>query len=111
MHTLCTESYASRDGINTYVESYTEEENEHTSIELLPCEVVGRVKEGDEYKYTVEIHEAQDQVVTVTGYPRNKYGVELYDKAYSPMWHMKEAFRHKLFIPDDVFPENWMNLE
>ena len=100
-----------RDGINTYVESYTEEENEQTLIELLPCEVVGRVKEGDEYKYTVEIHEAEDQVVTVTGYPRNEHGVELYDKAYSPMWHMKEAFRHKLFVPDDVFPENWMNLE
>jgi len=111
LHTLCTEMYAKRDGINTYVESYTKEEDEGTLTELLPCVIVGRVEEGDEYKYTVEIHEAEDQVVTVTGYPRNEHGVELYDKAYSPMWHMKEAFRHKLFVPDDVFPENWMNLE
>ena len=45
--------------------------------------------------------------VRVHGYPHQDDGIALYDKAYSQHWHMKEAFRHKLAIPDDMMPASW----
>ena len=76
---------------------------------------------GTGYVYTVEIevpdndHEDHDEDhdaaptrrVRVYGYPHQDEGIALYDKAYSQHWHMKEAFRHKLAIPDDMMPASW----
>jgi len=36
-------------------------------------------------------------------------GIALYDKAFSSDWHMPNAFRHYIAIPDDVIPEAWLN--
>jgi len=106
LHTLCTGFYKMLDGenMNTYTNSFKQE----GATELLPCRVLERVHEKEDYLYTVELRMTEENVVTVQGYPQNDSGIQLYDKAYSPMWHMKDSFRHKLFVPDDVFPENWM---
>jgi len=106
LHTLCTGSYKMHDGeiVNTY---FSPVENQG-STNLLPCRVLERVQENEDYFYTIELQMGGDNVVIAQGYPHNIDGIQLYDKAYSPMWHMKEAFRHKLYVPDDVFPEIWM---
>merc|ERR1711865_681659 len=78
---------------------------------------------GTAYVYTVEIEvpdfgrddndddedhaTAPTRLVVVHGYPQQDDGIALYDKAYSQHWHMKEAFRHKLAIPDDMMPVSW----
>ena len=104
LHTLCTDSYAVREEEFVYVESFVEPD----SMNVLPCTVVGRKKKGDEYFYTVELQTDEDDIHIIEGYPKGGNGVDLYNIAYSSMWHMKEAFRHKLFVPDDIFPKNWM---
>ena len=78
-----------------------------------PKQVDGSVdsdeRKKSEYLYTVEIEHGEKKVI-VRDVPRDDNGVELVDKAYSQMWHMKNAFRNKMYIPDDMFPESWMNL-
>jgi len=104
--TLCTDVYETdtKGTSHTYVKS-----QDFEPLQLLPCRVLKRTsKPGGEYVYTVELQEGEDEKVVVRGYPRGQDGINLYDKAYSTMWHMKEAFRHKIAIPDDIFPTNWM---
>jgi len=36
-------------------------------------------------------------------------GIFLYDKAFSDDWHLPNAFRHEIMIPDDVIPQAWLN--
>ena len=36
-------------------------------------------------------------------------GVALYDKPFTADWHMPNAFRHQIAVPDDVMPPAWMN--
>jgi hypothetical protein len=62
----------------------------------------------DKFVYTVEI-DLPSETIIAKGFPRQEDGIDLYDKAYSQMWHMEDAFRHKMYIPDDMFPETWMN--
>ena len=39
-----------------------------------------------------------------------KVGVDLYDKLQSGDWHLRQAFRHPMKIPDHVMRENWKNV-
>ena len=107
LHTLCFDSYASRDDELVYVESH--DSGSETETDLFPCTVVDRTRQGEEYTYTVEIQVSDDEIDVIQGYPKGERGVDIYNIAYTTMWHMKEAFRHKIAIPDDVFPVNWMN--
>jgi len=107
LHTLCTDFYTIPEDEEIGV--YTKPYNNEGISNLLPCRVLERFFEDEKYTYTVELQMSEEDVVIVQGFPQDPEGVFIYDKAYSPMWHMKEAFRHKLFVPDDVFPENWMN--
>jgi hypothetical protein len=104
LHTLCTDFYTEDENVNIY----TSPVENADSANLLPCRVVERVQENEDYVYVVELQMTEDNVVIAHGYPRDIKGIQLYDKAYSPMWHMKEAFRHKLYVPDDIFPKTWM---
>jgi hypothetical protein len=36
-------------------------------------------------------------------------GIFLYDRSYSHDWHLPNAFRHEIAIPDDVMPSIWEN--
>ena len=103
LQTLCTDNFIMNDdtSINVYFES-------NDQANLLPCRVLKRTRKDDDYFYTVELQMNEDNLVIAQDFPHGDNGVKLYDKAYSSMWHMKEAFRHKLFVPDDMFPENWM---
>lgn len=94
------------DGDNVNI--YTDPLKNEVPSNLLPCRVLERFYEDEEYFYTIEIQFSEDNVVVAQGYPNDAEGIQLYDIGYSPMWHMKEAFRHKLYVPDDVFPKNWM---
>ena len=109
LHTLCFDSYALREGVLVYAESH--DSGGQVDVDLLPCTVVDRTPaEGENYTYTVEIQVSDDEMDVIQGYPQGERGVDIYNIAYTTMWHMKEAFRHKMAVPDDVFPENWMNL-
>ncbi|KAL3907151.1 MAG: hypothetical protein SGILL_008986, partial [Bacillariaceae sp.] len=102
LNPLCIDSFDKTGGGRyEYVKSKTKK--------WLPCRVLERVESpGGSYLYTAEVDHPDGKVV-VHGFPWHGTGIDLYDKAYSPMWHMEQAFRHKMYIPDDMFPENWMN--
>uniref|UniRef100_A0A7S4ENK2 SET domain-containing protein n=2 Tax=Pseudo-nitzschia australis TaxID=44445 RepID=A0A7S4ENK2_9STRA len=107
LHTLCSEYYKmSPDGnINHYDSSF----QTGNQLEVpVPCRVLERVSDGEDYVYKVELQVSENSVVIAEGYPLDGEGIMLFDKAYSPMWHMKEAFRHKIAVPDDMFPAKWM---
>jgi hypothetical protein len=44
----------------------------------------------------------------VSGIPRT--AIILTNKKYSSDQHLPNAFRHEIGIPDEIFPEQWMNL-
>lgn len=106
LHTLCTDFYTMPDDDDVNI--YTDPLKNEVPSNLLPCRVLERFYKYEEYFYTIEIQFSEDNVVVAQDYPNDAEGIQLYDIGYSPMWHMKEAFRHKLYVPDDVFPKNWM---
>jgi hypothetical protein len=113
LQTLCSDSFTKKGNIFKYSNSTRK------SGEKFPCIVLERKKvhetHGSEtalvskYLYIVEVDNKGKKVV-VHNVPREQNGVELVDKAYSQMWHMKNAFRNKMYIPDDIFPLSWINL-
>ena len=50
------------------------------------------------------------QTITVHNVPYPE-GIDLYDKVFSQDWHLPNAFRNRMYIPDDIFPEQWKNLK
>lgn len=98
LHTLCKPDYRkdNRDGKN-YFKKVLRRDDRYVS-----CHVLER---NDDLTYTVQL--------TVSGIIVHKVprptGVELFDKAFSQDMHQPQAFRHHLYIPDDIFPESWKN--
>lgn len=44
----------------------------------------------------------------MTGIPRD--AIEIRDKMYTKDEYMPNSFRHEMMMPDDIFPDAWMNL-
>ena len=120
LHTLCTSYYIedhklptagsiskSHEDTYTYENDLKSQEEDHR----LPCHVLERVRKEGSYVYKVALSLSDTETIVVADFPRGDDGVQLYDKAYSQMWHMEQAFRHKMYVPDDIFPKNWMNKE
>jgi hypothetical protein len=77
--------------------------------ERVYCEVLERFENApSSYEYTVSMTLADGEEIQVRGVPKS--GIFLYDKAFSADWHLPNAFRHPIAIPDDIFPESWTNL-
>ncbi len=91
-------------------ESYHREGDKYVFIPVLrdwnvyvPCEVVSRSHGG---RYAVRLDIAEPITVYNVPYPG---GIRLVDRAYSQDWHLSNSFRHKIMIPDDMFPSSWKN--
>lgn len=105
--TVCIESY-----------SYVKETDQHrwtpvvrNTTHRVFCDVVDR-KDGDsgeedDYVYDVRFKYENGEEFDVLNVP--KEGIQLKDKLYSADWHLENAFRHEIMIPDDMFPESWKN--
>lgn len=108
LHTLCTPSYAKQQNGDDYVFVHVLRSNTNHVY----CEVQDRTsdKHGKSHHYTVKMQLEGDEIITVhqVTWPQ---GIDLYDKAFSQDWHLPQAFRHKLYIPDDMFPESWKILK
>ena len=48
------------------------------------------------------------EIHVVESIPRN--AIRFVDKMYSTDMHLDNAFRHEIQIPDDIFPQQWMDL-
>ena len=109
LHTLCINSYT-KDGLGRFVFAPVLRKD----TKRVYCEVLERSHDdaSRNYYYTVklQISEATDEMITVHKVTRPD-GIDLYDKVFSQDWHLPHTFRHKIYVPDDVFPENWKNLK
>jgi hypothetical protein len=107
---MCYESYTTdSDGQHAWLEPLR-----HSSDRNY-CSVVDRYEnpnseeddDDDDYLYTVLMDLEDGSNVTVVDVP--KHGIYLYDRAFTADWHLPNAFRHEMAIPDDIFPEAWKN--
>ena len=73
------------------------------------CDVLERQEgsNGSAPTYTVRMHLEGGESVEVRKVQED--GIFLYDKAFSQDWHLPNAFRHEIMIPDDVMPKAWLN--
>jgi hypothetical protein len=101
---MCQESY--RVGSNGAFEWVTPL---HDYPERVYCQVLERSESApSRYEYTVSMTLPDGEEIQVAGVPKS--GIFVYDKAFSADWHLPNAFRHPIAIPDDIFPESWTNL-
>jgi hypothetical protein len=101
--TVCTETY-SRDENGDFVFTPILRE---TSARI-HCTVVDRTQnENEDYVYTVRYKRDRKDARIIKNVPEK--GVELVDRLQTADWHMLNAFRHEIMIPDDIFPESWKN--
>jgi len=87
---------------------------------LKPCVVVDRYRpsssdgetttRSDNYEYTVEIYDTVNDMVEFVKNVPQKY-IRYLDKPYTSDIHSKDAFRHYIEIPDEIFPEAWRDLK
>lgn len=70
------------------------------------CDVVDRYRKGDRYWYDVRVKGFGIQVLT--GVPRTSIKF-VAGKRCSDM-HLQGAFRHEIQVPDEIFPDRWMDL-
>lgn len=122
LHTLCTDSYRK----DPKKDTYTYEKSVLPTKNRVRCRVLERhgvspldqvrlrLDNAAQYVYTVELivtdQEYGEKNVVVHDFPRKDDGINLYDKAYSQSWHLENAFRHKMYIPDDIMPSSWLNV-
>ena len=101
--TLCHESYRVDGDRNVFVPPT------RPSHIRVHCDVLERSSE-EPYEYKVKMYRGSDQEpVTVEGVPHGEGGLEMVDKLKSADWHLPNAFRHPITIPDDILPESWKN--
>lgn len=100
--TMCHESYSvDKDGDYAWLQPL------RTGSDRIYCDVTER-SDGADTVYTVDMHLSNGETITVHDVERE--GLFLYDEAFSADWHLPNAFRHSIAIPDDIMPATWMNL-
>jgi hypothetical protein len=113
LHTLCGSSFQKVGNDFTFAKSTRKSGEKFFCTVLERKEIVESLvshsRNASKYLYTVEVDHKGEKIV-IHDVPREENGVEIVDKAYSQMWHMENAFRCKMYIPDDIFPISWMNL-
>lgn len=126
IHTMCIASYG-----------YDEEREQYYFVPVMDegittrwhCHVMERFpvekdaenenaeEKDDGFKYTIQIFVSKDsddddddedsEWITVHDYDSS--AIFLTDKAFSTDWHLPNAFRHPIAIPDTIMPNTWQN--
>jgi hypothetical protein len=82
---------------------------------LFPCTILQRFEANNTYTVLIQNPETKLNTVkipdahVVQNVPR--YAIRLDDKMRSSDQNLKEAFRHEIHIPDDIFPISWRDLD
>jgi hypothetical protein len=99
LHTLCVPNYIlDNNGGYQFAPPVS------STSERVHCQVINRDPSGLSYDVTMLVGDEEVFVRSVTS-----DGIELVDKARTADWHLPNAFRHEIMIPDDIFPEAWRN--
>ena len=95
--------------------------SDNRDLFVWPCDVLFREKdENDNYFYNVEIlqndAEEEETVWFVKDYPRiltnvTKDIIQFRTNAYMSDQHLRDVFRSHLRIPNEIFPQQWKDME
>ena len=104
LHTLCIESFRKTGDAFEFIPVLRK------STDRVYCVVVERqvldARNGI-YTYTVDMKLASGESIRV--HKVTSQGLFLHDKTFTNDWHLPNAFRHAIMVPDEIFPENWKN--
>lgn len=84
-----------------------ESKNYHDVL-MKTCEVLRFEEVNGTLLYTAVVRVEEDQNEKLTRAPREAF--RFVDRPYTTDMFLPNAFRHPMMIPDDLFPEYWMNL-
>lgn len=121
--TLCIESYTTSDDDTSYwlpvlvetphrvyCRALERFESERTSDDEDDNDNNIAKKGTATYTYTVELDVtvgSESTKIVVHDVPEE--GIFLLDRAYSQDWHLPQAFRHEIMLPDHLMPPAWHN--
>lgn len=79
------------------------------------CRILDRSNVNGTNLYTVQLelwpYDRDDKEITWMERRRvPRSAIRFFDMPATTDWHLSQAFRHVLHLPDDVFPEQWRNL-
>ena len=81
--------------------------------DAVPCEILDRVSEEGEpvqsARYTVRVEDPEIGKYLITGVPHTL--LYFVDKRYTIDDFLAGAFRHEIHVPNEVFPESWLDLD
>jgi hypothetical protein len=69
------------------------------------CDILERIPIRDEFVYFVTLRDQEGTTKNVSGISRDFFAFS--DRPYTTDMHLPWAFRHKMMIPDDMFPQIW----
>jgi hypothetical protein len=72
------------------------------------CDVLDRSSQAP-YRYRVKIYVGNEGQSVIVEDVTSPEGIELTDKIKTADWHLPNAFRHPISIPDDIMPDAWKN--
>ncbi|CAB9510486.1 Guanylate cyclase [Seminavis robusta] len=79
----------------------------HTS-EWVPCEILRFRVVNNQMRYTAVARVDENKNEKLTDAPKEAF--KFLDNPYTTDMFLPNAFRHAMMIPDEMFPEYWMNL-
>ena len=93
---------------------------------MVPCEIISRDmnranssdsgrssnnNDSNSYEYTVKVSRSDGKWKTFFAKFVPQKFIRYIDKPYTSDLHSKNSFRHYIAIPDEVFPETWLDLK
>lgn len=82
---------------------------------LRPCDIIGRVRKKDgTYRYSAKVHETEyfdsriSDSAVLTDIPRE--AMSFIVEPYCSDQHFLGTFRHEIGLPEDIYPETWLDL-
>jgi hypothetical protein len=92
----------------SFIQSYVHKIMSHTCFVCpLVCRIIARDNVDDVLVYTTIVN-WESKLKTVEELPREAFVFT--DKIKSTDQFLPNAFRHHIGVPDDMFPDTWMNL-
>lgn len=109
LHTVCIPAYMWNPQQNAHFFLKLEK----SYVDRVKCRVLERLPDPIDPTTLPEVYTVELQMeggpIKTHHFPRN--AIYLTDQPLSQDWHLPNTFRHPIRIPDDIFPESWINLD
>jgi hypothetical protein len=123
LHTMCIGTYTTDEQGNYRWLKPLQLDPDQPLMEREYCGIVARYKQDepkegerrrgpkskDGYLYDIILKREDNPDFSVLVHDVPSQGIFLYDKVFTNDWHLPNAFRHEIMIPDDVMPKTWLN--